>query len=61
MILYRSIVVEEQILPVGIRGHVVGIGIARSLSCVHQSFVLHDHITSGVEHITMLPSRLPTL
>ena len=61
VVLYGSIVVEKQVLPVGIGGHIVRIGIARSLSCIHQSLVLHDHIACSVEHIAVLPGRLPTL
>ena len=61
MILYRSVVIEQQILPIGIGGYIVRIGIFRSLSCVYQTFVLHNHIAGSVEHIAMLPSCLPTL
>ena len=61
MVLHGGVVIEQQILPVGVGGHLVGILIARTLTGVHQTLVLHDHIASGVEHVAMLPCRLPAL
>ena len=70
MLLDRSIVVEEQILPVGAKAfdgvaidiyQISRIGIQRCRSSLNGALVLQDGIIHGPRNIAFLPSRLPAV
>ena len=70
MLYYRSIVVKQQLLPVGTKavnliavgiGQVVGVGIQRSLTTVHILLVLQDRIVGSAGHVAVLPGTLPSV
>ena len=65
-----SIVVEQQVLPVGTEtcnlvtvgiSQIVGISIERSLSTVHVLLILQDGIVCGASHLALSPGTLPTI
>ena len=65
-----SIVVEEQVLPVGAEAldgiavgirQVVGVGIEGSRTRLHGTLVLQDGIVGSTRHVALLPGRLPAV
>ena len=61
MACHTGIVVEYLVLPVCSLAVAVRIVVDGGLSCVHQTFVPHHRILSGVEHVAMFPRVLPSV
>ena len=61
MVCHWGIVVEHGILPVRPLAVGIGVGIDGGHARVHGSFVHHQCIGRGIEHIAALPRLLPTV